>query len=149
MVIDNGMIFLQKRAQTDLISPSLWDTAISNHILMNESIDECIDRTIEQRYGIKEIKPIFISNYILEFEKESHYVFLFLTCSLKDIQLNSQFIEHTKWWTPQQIEANIGEGIFSDEFAVEYELLKRSGLLESGKCECQCRLRDEIYKNLN
>ena len=94
---------------------------------------ECIDRTIEQRYGIREIKSIFISNYILEFEKESHYVFLFLTCSLKNIQLNAQFIEHTKWWTPQQIEANIKDGIFSDEFITEYELLKTQRSPRIGK----------------
>jgi isopentenyldiphosphate isomerase len=32
LIIDRGMILLQKRAQDSLIYPGLWDTAITNHV---------------------------------------------------------------------------------------------------------------------
>jgi hypothetical protein len=57
-----------------------------------------------------------------------------------------KFIDQTKWWTQQQIEDNLDAGIFTENFKIEYDLLKRSGLLETGKCECSCKLKDTIYK---
>jgi hypothetical protein len=42
-----------------------------------------------------------------------------------------------------------GIGYFFRKFKVEYDLLKRSGLLESGKCECKCKLKEVIFEQPN
>ena len=147
MLIDGNRIFLQKRSKNDLLFPGMWDTAVSNHIRMSEKIDQCVQRTANERYGLKDLKPIFLSNYILESAYEFHYAFLFVACKLPDLECNPQYIDHAKWWTLSQIEANIESGIFTDNFLTEIELVKRSGLLESGICECDCRLKQTLAEN--
>ena len=144
MLIENNRIFLQKRCQQDLVYPGYWDTALSNHVKVNETVEQCISRTANERYGIKELKPIFLSNYMHETDVEYHYAFLFVACKLPDLEHNKEYIDHAKWWTVQQIEDNLTTDIFTDNFLSEFELVKRSGLLESGKCECDCRLKEAV-----
>ena len=144
MLIENNRIFLQKRCQQDLVYPGYWDTALSNHVKVNETVEQCVSRTANERYGIKELKPIFLSNYMHETDVEYHYAFLFVACKLPDLEHNKEYIDHAKWWTVQQIEDNLTTDIFTDNFLSEFELVKRSGLLESGKCECDCRLKEAV-----
>ncbi|HZK69490.1 MAG TPA: hypothetical protein VFC36_07850, partial [Paludibacter sp.] len=78
--------------------------------------------------------------------KEHQYAFLFVSCQLTEINPNPTFIELTKWWTQQQIEENLDKAIFTENFKIEYDLLQRSGLLETGKCQCNCKLKEVIYQ---
>ena len=145
MLIDRGLVLLQKISLNNTTLPGIWDTAISNHVKMNETIDQCVDRTAIERYGLHNFKYMYLSNYSLEATNEHHYAFLFVSCQLVQIQPNLEFIDQAKWWTQNQIEDNLDTGIFSENFKIEYDLLKRSGVLESGRCECACRLKEEIY----
>jgi len=146
LLIDKGMIFMQKRSAEDLIFPGFWDTAISNHVRVGETIEQCIDRTTEERYALKGVKYMYLSNYTNETPKEHQYAFLFVSCQLTKINPNPTFIELTKWWTQQQIEENLDKAIFTENFKIEYDLLQRSGLLETGKCQCNCKLKEVIYQ---
>ncbi len=146
MLIDKGRVLLQKRTANSHIFPGLWDTSISNHVKMTETIEKCVERTAFERYSLQNFKYVFLSNYILETANEYHYAILFVSCQQMDMQLNPTFVEQTKWWTQQQIEENLNTGIFSENLKIEYDLVKRSGLLESGKCECSCRLKETIYQ---
>ncbi len=145
MLIENGLILMQKRSAENLITPGLWDTAISNHVIVEETIDQCIERTANDRYGISNFKHMYLANYSIEVENEYQYAFLFVSCQQMHIKPNVAMIDQTKWWTQRQIEENLNSGIFTENFKVEYDLLKRSGLLETEKCECECRLKDTVY----
>lgn len=145
MIIEKGRILLQKRISSNMKGESLWDTAICNHVKMGETIDSCVESTAAERYGLQNFKYMYLSNYSLELQNEMHYAFLYVSCQQMDIIPNPQLIEQTKWWTQQQIEENIDSQIFTENFRIEFDLLKRSGLLESEKCECNCRLKDVIY----
>ena len=147
ILIDKGMIFLQKRLESDKIFPGLWDTAISNHLRMNENIEQCIERTAKEQYELEEFKYMYLSNYVSETTNEKHYAFLFVSCQQAELTSNTTINKNTKWWTTQQIEENLESGIFSSNFKIEYELLKRSGLLETGKCNCNCRLKETIHQH--
>ncbi len=153
LIIDKGLILMQKRSVENLVYPGLWDSAISNHMKMEENIDQCIERTALERYALNNLRYMYLSTYSLEVLNEYHYAFLFVSCQQMEIKPNIVFIEQTKWWTQQQIEQNLKAGIFTDNFILEYNLLKRSGLLENSRCECDCRLKEAIYgndpKNLN
>lgn len=146
LLIEKGMILMQKRSAENLIFPGLWDTAISNHVKMEETVDQCIVRTAKDRYGLDNFKHMYLANYTIEVENELQYAFLFVSCQQMDIKPNILLIDQTKWWTQKQIEENLNSGIFTESFKMEYNLLKRSGLLESEKCECECRLKDTVYK---
>ena len=147
MLIENNRIFLQKRCQQDLVYPGYWDTALSNHVKVNETVEQCISRTANERYGIKDLKPIFLSNYMHETDFEYHYAFLFVACKLPELEHNKDYIDHAKWWTVQQIEDNLSTDIFTENFLSEFELVKRSGLLDTGRCDCECRLKETIQNS--
>lgn len=142
LFIKENMIFLQKNCENDLIFPCLWDAAISNHIRTGETIEDCIERTAEEKYGLKDLKPFFLSNYIHRTENEQHYAFLFIACNVNNIEPNYQKVNQAKWWTLQQIEENLSAGIFTQNFIIEYNLLQRSGVFENKICNCECKLKE-------
>lgn len=146
MIIDKGRVLLQKRANNNVVNPGLWDTAISNHVKVGESIELCIERTANERYSLQHFKYLHISNYNLNVINEIQHSFLFVSCMLHHVNPNIVLIDQVKWWTQGQIEENLNADIFSESFKLEYNLLKRSGLLESDKCDCSCNLKDTIYR---
>jgi len=146
LLIDRGMVLLKKRPSNDPESPDMWDSSISNHVKMGETIEKSVERSAEERYGLNNFRFMYLSNYSVESKNEKQYAFLFVSCLQTEYKLKPVTLEQTKWWTQRQIEDNLQDGIFSENFKLEYELLVRSGLLESGKCECNCRMRDVIYQ---
>lgn len=149
MLIDDNLIYLQQRCKNELISPGLWDTAISNHVRMNETMDQCIQRSVNEQYGLADLNTIFLSNYVHETELEYHYAFLFIACKRSDLIPNPSYINKSKWWTIKQIDENIKTGIFTENFIAELDQLKRSGMLDAGICSCKCRLKDTVYEKMN
>lgn len=149
LIIDRGMVLLQKRAQDSLIYPGLWDTAITNHVQMGESIEQCVDRTAAQRYKLQNFRYMYLSNYTLEVDREIHYAFTFVSCQEMAYCIDTEHTEQLKWWTQHQIEENLESGIFSENFKIEYDLLLRSGLIETGKCNCNCKLKQAISDQAN
>ncbi len=146
ILINDSRIFLQKRTSKDPIYPYLWDVAISNHLQLNETVEQCIYRTSFENYGIKDIKPVLLSKYVQDTSNEKQFIYLFLICNLKVVDINPDMIDCVKWWTLQQIEDNIRSGIFTQSFVKELETLKRSGLIENGSYNCNCHLKETVYQ---
>jgi isopentenyldiphosphate isomerase len=144
IVVENNKILLQKRKSDMLVFPNMWDAAISNHVRMGETVEQCMSRTAKERFGVEEFKAVLLSNYTLETQNEFHYAFLFVACKIPEISPNPKFVDHVKWWTLQQIEDNLDSDIFTENFLIELDIIKRSGLLNSGVCDCECRLKDVV-----
>jgi isopentenyldiphosphate isomerase len=100
-IIQNGMILLRKRPADDLFYPCHWDTAISNHIRLGETVENCIKRTAQDLYGLTEFKSFFLSNYTTRTDFEQHYAFLFIACKMNKLDLQSEKVKQGKWWTQQ------------------------------------------------
>jgi isopentenyldiphosphate isomerase len=146
LLIDKSMVLLKKREFNDPESPDLWDSSISNHVKMGETIEKCVERSADEKYGINNFRFMYLSNYSVDGKNEKQYAFLFVSCLQAEYKLNPVTKEQTKWWTQRQIEDNLEDGIFSENFRMEFDLLQRSGLLETGKCQCNCKMRDVIYQ---
>jgi isopentenyldiphosphate isomerase len=144
IVIEGNRIFLRKNTCKKDIDGSKWDNAICSHLRLKEDIPQCIRRSSEELYGITDINPVFLSGYYFENSCERQYVHLFVSCRLNDIHPNPELSDAVKWWTLQQINEELESGIFTDNFLKEYEILQRSGLIDTGRCSCECKLRDEI-----
>jgi isopentenyldiphosphate isomerase len=149
LFVDRSMILLRKISDNDTESPGLWDTTISNHVKMGETIEQCVEKTTKENFSLDNFKYMYLSNYVAEGKYEKQYAFLFVSCQQAEYELNPSFLEQTKWWTQKQIEDNLSESVFTDNFKTEFDLLQRSGLLETGQCECACKLRDVIYSQPN
>jgi len=146
LLIDKSMVLLKKKPFDDPESPDMWDSSISSHVKMGETIEKCVERSAEEKYELNNFRFMYLSNYTVEGKNEYQYAFLFVSCLQAEYKMNTASNEQTKWWTQRQIEDNLKDGIFSDNFKQEFDLLQRSGLLETGKCECSCKMRDVIYQ---
>ena len=146
--IDNGVIFLRQRKSHDNTDASLWDTPVSRHVRLGESVEQSLRYKSKQYYNIEPKKFFFLTNYKLENKSEYQFVYLFVLCKIDGIELNKDKVQATKWWTVNQIEDNLNTGIFTERFIKEFELLKRSGLLEHESCECECALKSMIKSRL-
>jgi len=144
IVIEGNRIFLRKNSCKNDVDGSKWDNAICRHLRLKEDIPHCIRRSSEELYGITNINPVFLSGYYFENSCERQYVHLFVSCRLDDVHPNPELSDAVKWWTLQQINEELESGIFTDNFLKEYEILQRSGLIDTGRCSCECKLRDEI-----
>lgn len=144
IVVEGNRIFLRKNSFKEDVDLLKWDNALTSHMLLKESSEKCIQRSFQQMYGVTNIHPIFLSNYLLENHKEIQFVHLYISCRLHDIHPNPEYSNAVKWWTIQQIKEELESGIFTESFIKEYTLLQRSGLIDTGKCNCECKLRDHI-----
>ncbi len=146
MLIDNNRIYLKKRKSDDMSFPGMWDTAICSHVRVSEQVESCIQRVSAEQLKIEQIKPLFLSNYIHDTEFESQYVFLFVACRYSELSANYNLMDTAKWWTLQQIEDNLDSSIFTDSFKSELNILKRSGLLDTNYCDCNCKLKEMVLE---
>jgi len=148
IVMAGNKMLLRKRTFQDKVNPDTWDHAICTHVRLKESVIDAIKRSASELYGLEEVGPEFLSNYKIENKYEYQHVHLFLSCRFSDVVFNSETNKHqTKWWTLQQIQDELSSGIFTDNFIKEFELLNRSGLIDMGRCQCECKLRDEVQRN--
>lgn len=146
IVIEGNTIFLQKHAGLEGQHAAYWDNAISGHMHLTEKVEDTIKRLSLSLYGVEDVKPVFLANYSIENSCEHQFVHLYITCRMNNIHPNPDFVEHVKWWTITQIKEELKSGIFTDNFIKEFDILQRSGLIDSGRCDCDCTLRDEFDK---
>jgi len=123
-IIFNNTIYLQKTSSNDLIFPDKWDTAISNHVLFGETLDQCIARTAKQHYGLENTKPIYLNRYTLETENEKQLAFVYYMKGTEDLKpIDKKHIQMGKYWTIKQIGQEFDSGIFTANFTREFEVL--------------------------
>lgn len=146
--LENGMIYLQQRKSDDINEPLLWDASLSRSVRMTESIDLVLNKYTKKLYNQDQQKFLFLTNYIYNGRFNDQYIYLFISCKTDELKPQKDEVFQTKWWTTRQIEDNLGKNIFTERFEKEYDILKRSGLLEQESCECECALR-ELVKNKN
>jgi len=125
----NGYLFLQKRPMNKLIQPGKWDTSVGGHISFGENLETALSREAYEEIGLKDFSSRFIGKYKWETEVESELVYYFLTYDYQKIKLHSEEVEEGKFWSPAQIEKQLGKGIFTPNFEYEYNLLKESSVL--------------------
>lgn len=147
IVIDENKLFLQQHNSKSEFYSTRWDNALSGHLKLGEKIPDCINRIAGEVYETEIHNPVFLGNYQLENHCEIQYVHLFLSCKIHEPKPNPAFVDRVKWWTLPQIQEEINSGIFTDNFIKEYQMLERSGLIGSGSCACECKLREELMGN--
>lgn len=130
ILIKDGMLFLQQPQPEELFYKPLWDSFIRNHINVNETAQDCLIQTAKENFGVHDLNVFYLTKYIHETPHEFQYIMVFIIGNYNgELTLNPEKIDQAKWWTTQQIEANLAAGIFTEQFVKEYDLLKRSGLL--------------------
>ncbi len=129
----NGHIYLQKRPMQKLVQPGKWDTAVGGHISFGEDLQTALRREAFEEIGLENFSAKPLGSYLWESDLESELVYYFISYDFQKIRLHSEEVEEGKFWSPSQIEKNLGQNIFTPNFEFEYQLLKKGSVLLRGK----------------
>lgn len=137
-LVHKGMLYLAKRDEYAYVSASMIDYPFYRYVLFRQSIEAAAQQAVE---GLKtlvgKIQPRLLIRYTFENERVKHQVSLFVIC-IQDEQVIEQYkqVQDGKLWSIQQIEENLGKGIFSVYFEREFSYLKNTILLAENLCLC-------------
>lgn len=115
-------LYLQKRPLDKLVQPGKWDTAVGGHIAEGETLETALKREAWEEIGLTQFSAKLVKTYRWDSELESELVYVFITHDFKTIHLHSEEVVEGRFWTPRQIESNIGQGVFTPNF--EHEWIK-------------------------
>jgi len=122
-------ILLQKRPESKLIQPGKWDTAVGGHISAGETLEEALKKEAFEEIGLKDFSAKLYKIYKWESDVEIELVYLFTTFDSKNLRVHSDEVEEVKFWIRNQIEKQLGKGIFTPNFEHEFFQLKKIGLI--------------------
>lgn len=120
-----GDLLLQKRSQTKDIQPGKWDTAVGGHVDYGESIEEALRREAREELGIKSFEAEEIARYVFESDIEKELVHTYRTIYEGPFTLNKEELDDARFWRIDEIESQLGKGIFTPNFEREYNRLKQ------------------------
>lgn len=120
---DQGELYLQKRAMTKDLLPGKWDTSVGGHISPGEKTEYALRRETKEELGINILDFKFRKKYIWESPRERELVYSF-TGTSKDIPvIFKDEIDEGRFWTLDEIEENLGKGVFTPNFEFEFGML--------------------------
>ncbi|MDR0892746.1 MAG: NUDIX domain-containing protein [Mediterranea sp.] len=113
-----GELYLQKRPAWKDIQPGRWDTSVGGHVDLGESVEIALRREAHEELGISGFTPQFLKKYVFESARERELVFSYRTVYDGAI-LPSDELDSGRFWSLDEIRANVGKGIFTPNFEEE------------------------------
>ncbi|GAB1452646.1 hypothetical protein MASR2M47_27020 [Draconibacterium sp.] len=120
----NKAILVQKRPKSKLIQPGKWDTAVGGHISAGETLEQALKKEAFEEIGLIDFSAKIVKTYKWESEVEAELVYMFVTYDFENFKVHSDEVEEARFWTKNQIENNLGKGIFTPNFELEFGWLK-------------------------
>lgn len=122
----SGHVYLQKRPMEKLIQPGKWDTSVGGHITFGEDLETALRREAYEEIGLENFSAKPLGSYRWNTSIESELVYYFVSWDFQKIRLHSDEVKEGRFWSPAQIEKNLGQGIFTPNFEHEYQLVKKT-----------------------
>ena len=117
-----GDLYLQKRPAWKDIQPGKWDTAVGGHVDLGESVEVALEREAGEELGLAGFRAELLAHYVFESERERELVFAH-RCTWDGEVRPSAETDGGRFWTPDEIRASLGKGLFTPNFEQEYERL--------------------------
>ena len=108
------------------IQPGKWDTAVGGHVSYGETIYEALHRESAEELGLTDFNPIYIETYLFESEIEKEMVNIFAAVGTYDLKPDQDEVDEGRWWPIEEIDANLGKGVFTPNFESEYQMIRSS-----------------------
>ncbi|MCQ2184765.1 MAG: NUDIX domain-containing protein [Bacteroidales bacterium] len=120
-IIDrNGDIYLQKRSLKKDIQPGKWDTAVGGHVSYGESFAEALFREASEELGLTRFNASNIDTYVFENGRDRELVSVFACVGHPNLKPDPEEVSEGRWWGQDEIEENLGSGLFTPNFENEY-----------------------------
>ncbi len=124
-----GELFLQKRSATKDIQPNKWDSSVAGHIDLGESPDRAAIREAGEELGLSHISLNYITKYVIETEVERELSYCFYAVYNNDgFILNPNELSDGRFWTIEEIQNQLGKGIFTTNFELDFNNFLSKGL---------------------
>lgn len=124
-LVHEGSIYLQQRADSEIIDPSKYDHPFEKYMLFNDQINITVRNSISRALNMQELPFKFLTKYVYENEDTKRLIFLFVARVENKEQLKSISLLNGKFWTLKQIEESFSDDdLFAECFQLEYEYLK-------------------------
>ncbi len=119
-----GELLLQKRSGTKDIQPGKWDTSVGGHLDPGETYLQAACREMREELGIAGIPLTFLYHSRIRNEIESENVATFLARYDGEIRFEPREIDEVSFWTAQEIDRELGSGLFTPNFEEEWRLYR-------------------------
>lgn len=113
-------IYLQKRAMNKFICPGMWDTAVGGHVIYGEYLEEALLREASEEIGLTDFNPVFLDSYIFESSVEKELISVFATIGDFQFTFNDAEVDEGRYWPVEEVAENIGNGVFTPNFELEF-----------------------------
>ena len=125
-IIDRfSRLYMQKRSMKKDIQPGKLDTAVGGHVSYGESIVEAVYREAYEELRLIEFNPIHIETYQFESSVEKEMVNIFAAVGSYELTPDLDEVDEGRWWPVEEIDANIGKGVFTPNFESEFQMIRK------------------------
>lgn len=121
---EQGRLYLQQRPLWKDIQPGKWDTAVGGHIDYGEDVPDALRREAREELGVLDFEPRFLLKYVFESEREKELVYVFSTVFAGEV-CPSDELDGGRFWSLDEIEIAMGQGVLTPNFEQEYIKLKK------------------------
>lgn len=123
-----GELYLQKRSPKKDIQPNKWDSSVAGHIDLDEIPEHASLREAKEELGLESINICYITKYIIETDRERELSYCFYTVYDGSFILNKDELADGKFWTIEEIEFQVGKGIFTNNFEMDFRRFLYKGI---------------------
>ena len=116
--------FLQHRSENKETFPGRWDTAVGGHVAYGEYYQEALFREAGEELGFYDFNPQYLDNYIYQAENDREMIGLYVAVGSFDLHPDNYEVSEGRYWSLEEIDANLGKDVFTPEFENEYLLYK-------------------------
>lgn len=117
-----GALLLQKRSLAKDTQPGKWDTSVGGHVGFGQTYEEAARREAEEELGLV-LGPLeFLYCSRIRNAVESENIATFLEVSAGPFTPSPEEIDAIRFWNRADIEASLGQGVFTPNFEEEFAL---------------------------
>lgn len=116
-----GELYLQHRPMWKDIQPGKWDTATGGHIDLGENVEQALTREVREELDITDFTPELLGHYVFESKVEKELVYAYKTTYDGSVKPNAEELDGGRFWSREEIAANMGKGVFTPNFESEYK----------------------------
>ena len=119
-----GRLLLQKRAPDRDIQPDKWDTSVGGHLNAGETYLAAAYREMSEELGLTGLPLTHLYRSVIRNQVESENVQSYLAITDDAIAYERSEISEVRFWSHEQIDQALGEGVFTPNFEEEWQMFQ-------------------------